>query len=198
MVTRSTGLKALVAHKNKWDCESQEEFMTDELRDVTPGFIGEQTAIDFSGLRNPFHCFPCNLDGLTERAGHFLVFELKHGEELSGGQFRMLKALAALPQFTVMVIQCRKTPVSEKNARNFHPQTFEVMAADGTLGDTHLTTVEDMAARYYVWLRNADDGHRPFTCSVAEFQKIYLPRLPECERARALSGIQTAPGWENV
>jgi hypothetical protein len=165
--------------------------MSEELRDVTPGFIGEQTAVDFSCLRNPFHCFPCNVDGLTERGGHFLLFELKHGEELSGGQFRMLQALAALPRFTVLIIRCRKTKTSEKNARNFHPLAFEVLAADGTLGETYLTTLEDMAARYYAWLRNAADGARPFTCSGADFKKTYLLGLPCHEQPAIQRGIET-------
>jgi len=162
-----------------------------ELRDVTPTFLEQQTPIDFSGLKNPFHCLPCNVDGLTERNGQFLLFELKHGEELSGGQFRMLKALAALPRFTVLIINCKKTKPSDKNARSFHPLTLEVMAADGELGETLVTTIEDMAARYYTWLRNAGDGCRPFTCSIAEFKTTYLPGLPIHEQAAIQRGIET-------
>jgi hypothetical protein len=162
-----------------------------EPKDVTPGFIEQQTPVDFSCLKNPSGCMVCNVDGLTEREGHFLLFELKHGEELSMGQFRMLKALAAVPKFTVLVINCKRTPVSEKNARNFHPQTFEVLAADGTLSETYLTTPEDLAARYYAWIRNVKDGSIPFTCSVAEFKKTYVPRLPIHEQTASQRGVET-------
>lgn len=100
-------------------------------RDVTSIFLGQQTATDFSCLKNDLNCLPCNLDGITERMGRFLVLELKHGETLSTGQERMLRALAAVPQFYVLLVDCEWSEPNNKNARSFTPLSFRVLSADG-------------------------------------------------------------------
>ena len=49
---------------------------------------------------------PSNIDMLMERKGKFLLCEWKReGEEFGGGQKLLLKALAAHPDFTVLIVQ---------------------------------------------------------------------------------------------
>jgi hypothetical protein len=66
--------------------------------------------LDFSDLQgvipdNP-KWLPSNIDMLMERKGKFLLCEWKReNEEFGGGQKRLLKALAAHPDFTVLVVQ---------------------------------------------------------------------------------------------
>ena len=161
-------------------------------RETTSIFLHQQTPTDFSCLRNVLNCLPCNVDGLTERLGRFLLLELKHGEQLSVGQDRMLKALAAISQFTVLLVECEWTPPNAKGGRDFTPQTFRVLGADGTLGPEFSTTRRDMAVRYDVWCRTPTDGERPFTCSAAEFEKTYLRWLPSDQQPAALTAVQSA------
>jgi len=53
----------------------------------------------------PGRCGVSDLDGVIERRGHFLILETKRpGEQLPVGQLIMLKALAALPNFLVLVV----------------------------------------------------------------------------------------------
>ena len=48
---------------------------------------------------------PSDVDGICERNGHFLIMEWKRpGEQASGGQKILLKALAANPKFVVIVV----------------------------------------------------------------------------------------------
>jgi hypothetical protein len=61
---------------------------------------------DFKGVieSNP-NFVPCDLDGIAERKGYFLVMEWKRpGEEISLGQQRMLQALAQTPKFSVIIM----------------------------------------------------------------------------------------------
>jgi hypothetical protein len=61
---------------------------------------------DFKGIieSNP-NFVPCDLDGIAERKGYFLVMEWKRpGEEVSLGQQRMLQALAQTPKFSVIIM----------------------------------------------------------------------------------------------
>jgi hypothetical protein len=61
---------------------------------------------DFKGIieSNP-NFVPCDLDGIAERKGYFLVMEWKRpGEEISLGQQRMLQALAQTPKFSVIIM----------------------------------------------------------------------------------------------
>ena len=68
------------------------------------------THVDFRDLlglipTNPNFC-PSNVDMILERKGKFLVGEWKReNEQISGGQKRLLKALAAHPDFTVLIVQ---------------------------------------------------------------------------------------------
>jgi len=49
---------------------------------------------------------PCNIDGIVERKGKFLVLEWKReGEAMSEGLRRTLQALAATPNFQVWVVR---------------------------------------------------------------------------------------------
>lgn len=61
---------------------------------------------DFKGLIKSNPSFvPCDLDGIVERNGHFLVMEWKRPkEEVSLGQQRMLQALAKTPKFMVVIM----------------------------------------------------------------------------------------------
>ena len=66
--------------------------------------------LDFTDLQgvipdNP-KWLPSNIDMLMERKGKFLLCEWKReGEEFGGGQKLLLKALAAHPDFTVLIVQ---------------------------------------------------------------------------------------------
>ena len=62
---------------------------------------------DLMGLieNNPKFC-PSDLDGIAERNGKFLVLEWKRSQEkVSFGQQRMLQALAAQPNFIVLIVR---------------------------------------------------------------------------------------------
>jgi hypothetical protein len=133
-------------------------------------FVYQQIPTDYSCLENGLKCLPCNLDGLTERSGRFLLMELKHGEEISGGQWRMLKALAALPAFTTLIVTCKRTDENEKGARNFIPVVFEVMDGSGLQNESYVTNVDDFRARYVAWLKRPADGALPFTLSADEWK----------------------------
>src|SRR5215468_183992 len=97
-------------------------------------FMHEQIPTDYSCLSNVLNCLPCNLDGLTERLGRFLLFEVKSGEQLSRGQAMMLKALAALPQFTVLMVHCQWAAPNKMGGRDFIPEIFSVMDSAGVVG----------------------------------------------------------------
>jgi hypothetical protein len=161
-----------------------------EPRDTTSIFLHQQTPTDFSRLKNVMNILPCNLDGVTERLGQFLVLELKHGETLSVGQSRMLQAAAAIPQFTVLIVSCQWSPANEKGGRDFNPESFRVMGTDGALGPEYETNYRAFAVRYDIWCRTPKHGPRPFTCSLVEFQKEYLPWLPSDQQPRALSALE--------
>jgi hypothetical protein len=149
-----------------------------EARETTSIFLQQQIPTDFSCLRNMLNCLPCNVDGITERRGYFLVFELKHGETLSVGQERMLKAWAAKPDCTILIIDCQYTKPNEKNAREFHPFRFFVLDVAGNLSEEYATNAKDFAVRYDVWTRTPSSGVRPFASSAAEFEKEFLIYLP--------------------
>ncbi len=137
------------------------------------------------------NCLPCNVDGITERLGYFLVFKLKHGEQLSTGQALMLKAWATKPGCTILLINCKWTAPNSKNAREFSPENFSVLDATGAVSQSWRTNTADFAARYDVWCRVPSHGAHPFTCSADEFQRDYMRLLPEgCEQGRALLSVQ--------
>jgi hypothetical protein len=65
--------------------------------------------IDFGFLKGIIRTnpkgLPSNVDGVYERFGHFLFLEFKRpGEQISQGQWILLKALAAMPQAQVWII----------------------------------------------------------------------------------------------
>ena len=69
-------------------------------------FAKHQDYADFKGLiaTNPGFV-PCDLDGIAERNGQFLIMEWKKpGEKLSEGQKIMLKALAKKDGFIVTIV----------------------------------------------------------------------------------------------
>jgi len=150
--------------------------MTDSI------FMHQQVPNDYSNLVNGLRCLPCNMDGVTERRGQFLVFESKHGEELSDGQFRMLKEFASISRFTVLVIDCRYTKPNEKGGRDFLPVVFNVLDAEGKQGESCVTNVEDFRARYIAWLRSPGDGHLPFTLPAQEWDAKYSALVSQRER----------------
>ncbi len=149
-------------------------------------FMLQQTPTDYSCLENGLHCLPCNLDGLTERNGRFLLMELKHGEELSGGQWRMLKALAALPPVTTVIIECKRTPTNDKGGRDFLPVAFNILDHAGSQSETYITNVDDFRARYVAWLQRPADGALPFTLTVDEWKVKYEADVSE----RDLDAVQ--------
>jgi hypothetical protein len=167
-----------------------------EVPTVSSIFLQQQTAIDFSCLTNERKCFPCNVDGVTERLGYFLFFELKHGESFSGGQRRMLEMLAALPKVALLVFDCRWSAPNEKNARLFNPHGVQAMlpkqGGGVELTDSRFTTIEDTRVRYILWLQLPSLGSRLFTCSATEFERDYLRKLPEHKQSWARDCILSA------
>jgi len=162
-----------------------------EPRDTTSIFLHQQTPTDYSRLKNAMNILPCNLDGVTERLGQFLVLELKHGETLSVGQNRMLQAAAAIPQFTILIVNCQWSPANEKGGRDFTPESFRLMDTKGALGSEYKTNYRAFAVRYDIWCRSPKDGSLPFTCSLEDFQKKYLWWLPGDQQARALVALNS-------
>jgi hypothetical protein len=167
-----------------------------EKPSVSSIFLRQQTAIDYSPLTNERKCFPCNVDGVTERDGYFLFFELKHGESFGGGQERMLKLLAALPKVVLLLFNCHWSKPNEKNARVFNPWSVQAMlpkqGGGVELTDLRVTTTADTRARYILWLQVPSRGSRLFTCSAAEFVKDYLRCFPEYKRLWAMECLLTA------
>ena len=115
-------------------------------------FRNEQTATDYSPLKNPLKFYPTNLDGVTERLGQFLVMENKCGEDISLGQYKMLAEFAKLPQFTVLIVNCEWLP-AERGARLFKPESYSIMGTDGKLSARIETSTTDFASRYETWCR---------------------------------------------
>ena len=126
-------------------------------------FRTKQIPLDFSPLLVPkLKWCPVNLDGITERDGRFLVFEVKHGEQVSIGQIRMLQAMAKTPKFIVIVVNCKWSAPDEQGARLFAPESFQVMTPDGTLGELILSDTQDFKLRYEKWCRTPSVGIKAF------------------------------------
>lgn len=157
-------------------------------------FMHQQIPTDYSCLANVLGCLPCNLDGLTERLGYFLLFEVKSGEQLSKGQQIMLKALSAIPQFTILMVHCQWSAPNSKQARDFIPLTFAVMDSTGKVGSEYKTNAGDFATRYDIWLRVPHLGHEPFTCSPEIFEEKFLRMLPGHIQSKALLHVKGARG----
>jgi hypothetical protein len=119
-----------------------------------------QVATDFSSLQNK--CLPTNLDGITERNGHFLVIECKHGnEQPSGGQAWMLRAFGGVPKFTVLIVHCEHVEADEKRTRPFIPVSYSIVTADCIQLQVP-TSIEDFRQRYQKWLDNSELGAKAF------------------------------------
>jgi len=116
-------------------------------------FTHQQVATDYSPLKNINKWLPTNLDAVTERVGRFLVMENKCGEPVSIGQMRMLQAMAKLPQFTVLIVNCEWVPTDNFGARLFKPESYSIMTAEGKLSPPIGTSTQDFAARYEKWCR---------------------------------------------
>jgi hypothetical protein len=104
----------------------------------------------FLGLlpNNPKAC-PCNIDGIIERKGKFLVLEWKRqGESMSEGLRRTLQALAATPNFQVWVVR-GDTDEGLRIARFFFvpPQGKAMLLGEG---------VEEFVRAYKLWYEWAD------------------------------------------
>ena len=98
------------ANPMRWDCTRQECY----LEQAHPRL--EQLASALGGRRN----FG-NIDGVTERGGHFLVYEEKSGRDaLPIGQRRMLEAFTnghpGGAHFTVVVAYCPGAPTESMEA----------------------------------------------------------------------------------
>src|ERR1035438_9716719 len=104
-------------------------------------FRGPACAVDFSKMAEidprlkEKAWLPTDIDGITHRFGRggrpdrFLVTEIKHGNEgMSGGQEFMLRALAALPNFTVLLVTDRMTAAVE-GRRAFDPICYYRLGA---------------------------------------------------------------------
>lgn len=93
---------------------------------------------------------PSNLDMIAERKGRFLVGEWKRvGEQISLGQSILLKELARLPQFRVLVI------IGHSDNELVDVGTISEMDAAGelvTLG----SGVNSLKAIYINWLNERD------------------------------------------
>jgi len=92
---------------------------------------------------------PCDLDGIIERKGKFLVLEWKRkGEGMSEGLRRTLQALATTPNFQVWVIR-GDTDEGLKIAQFFFvpPQGKPMLLGEG---------VDDFIRAYKLWFEWAD------------------------------------------
>lgn len=87
------------------------------------------TGTDFGGLRGASKVcpdiYPSNIDGVEERRGWFLWYEIKHKNEGSRtGQQRLLKELAAMPRTIVLVVRVDGSETSI-GATWFAPVTYQ-------------------------------------------------------------------------
>lgn len=106
---------------------------------------------DFAGLikTNP-NFVPSNIDGIAERNGRFLVFEWKRpNESISMGQKMLLQALAASPEFTVIIIN---GDTDDKTTVN----SFWLINEDGK-PIKRGTGLESLKTFYQKWYKWAND-----------------------------------------
>jgi hypothetical protein len=173
------------------------------VHEVSTKILREQMPIDFTGLMvETSACIACNIDGLSEKDGHFLVFECKHGEDYGTGQTLMLNNLAGVPKVTVLVLLCGWLKPNEKNCRPFNPRVVRaVIHTPGmrvfprpelTLTEGRITSLQDMRARYELWLQVPSLPPRVFTCSADEFERDYLSLLPQHRQQLLMQRVRTA------
>ena len=144
-------------------------------------FRNEQTATDYSPLKNPLKFYPTNLDGVTERLGQFLVMEIKCGEDISLGQYKMLAEFAKLPQFTVLIVNCEWLP-AERGARLFKPESYSIMGPDGKLSTRIETSTADFASRYERWARQPKEVGIKAWESITELNPPAMAETGTCEK----------------
>jgi hypothetical protein len=113
-------------------------------------FHNKQYAEDWSFLDHK--SLPTNLDGLVERRGHFLLLEVKRGEQTSEGQLIMLEALARQEKWTVMLVHSRRLEPGEFNERAVVPWAYEVIMPSGE-HEVRTVTLEQFKERYAEWFR---------------------------------------------
>ena len=65
----------------------------------------------------------------------------------------MLRAFAAVPKFTVLLVHCKHVPVDEFGAREFIPESYSIVSS--TMIQMRVpTSTEDFKVRYQQWLDN--------------------------------------------
>jgi hypothetical protein len=93
---------------------------------------------------------PSNLDGILERKGHFLVFECKQAfEPLSRGQQILLQALAALPNWVVLVIEL-DGKLYNTGAQVFNPVQYARVTKNG-IGEFKRTNLRAFSKLMEEW-----------------------------------------------
>jgi hypothetical protein len=117
---------------------------------MTSLFHNKQYAEDWGFLKHT--SLPTNLDGLTERRGHFLLCEVKRGEEVSEGQRIMLDALARQDKWTVLIVYSRRLEPGEFNERPVVPWAYEVIMPSGEK-ECRTCTPEEFKTRYASWFK---------------------------------------------
>jgi hypothetical protein len=93
----------------------------------------------------------------------------------------MLKALAVIPVFTTLIVDCKRTPTNEKGGRSFIPSVFHVLDDGGSQEGPYVTNVEDFRARYVAWLQRPTDGALPFTLAADEWKLKYASVVSQRE-----------------
>lgn len=118
---------------------------------------------DFGTLRgtssNSRTSYPSNIDGIDERNGHFLFYEIKQlNEQTSEGQQRMLEALAKMPKTTVLIVRCNgeRTAIG---ATRFNPVSYERIYAGGMTSMPVKVTLQSFAKLRDDWFRAATNDN---------------------------------------
>lgn len=109
------------------------------------------THVDFTFLADTVgKMFPSNIDMVLERNGHFLVGEWKREQEkISQGQMILLRRLASLKQFKVLVIT--------GHSDNKHTEVYAIskLEYNGNLVELG-KSIEDLKVLISKWLRYAE------------------------------------------
>lgn len=119
-------------------------------------FTHQQRPTNFESLTNVNKWMPSNLDGITERLGRFLIFEIKRGEKVSIGQERMLLAFSKMPECLVLLVNS-EYQIDAKGGLEFLPMSYHIGVPSGW-GPLIKTTPEDFASRYEQWCRRPSGG----------------------------------------
>lgn len=127
----------------------------DELRTLS--------GTDFGTLRgtsnNSRTSYPSNIDGIDERNGHFLFYEIKQlHEQTSEGQQRMLEALAKVPNAVVLIVRVNgeRTAI---NATRFNPVSYERVYPNGMTAMSVACTLPGFAKMRDEWFTAASNNN---------------------------------------